>query len=77
MTEEMKGHAIAIARQAFQKCDDELDMATYIKDEFIKKYGGCFSCIVGIQVRSFIYSKNYLFSFKLGAYQIVLFDNFS
>jgi hypothetical protein len=40
MTEEMKGHAIAIATQAFQKYDNLHDIATYIKDEFIKKYGG-------------------------------------
>ncbi len=51
-------------------------MAEYIRDEFEKKHGGKWQCTVGIDAGygSSVYSKDYLFSFALGAYKILLFD---
>ncbi len=37
MSEEMQKEAISLAKQAFQKYDNQLDMAEYISDEFEKK----------------------------------------
>ncbi len=52
-------------------------MAMYIKDEFEKKYGVNWSCIVSIKVNygSRTYYKSSFFSFCLGEYIIILFAN--
>jgi hypothetical protein len=51
-------------------------MAIYIKDEFEKKYGGEYSCIVGINsgYNFHYYTKDHEIWFFLGAYKIGLFD---
>jgi dynein light chain LC8-type len=74
MTEEMQKEAISIAKQAFQKYDKQYDMAVYIYQDFIKKYGGKWSCIIGINYGSHVCRKDYFFSFFLGVYGITLFD---
>ncbi|XP_059090186.1 dynein light chain 1, cytoplasmic-like [Tigriopus californicus] len=47
MSEEMRQDAVHFATQALEKCNNEKDIAAYIKMEFDKKYNPTWYCIVG------------------------------
>ncbi|URE02949.1 60S ribosomal protein L18 [Musa troglodytarum] len=47
MSDEMRSHACACARAAFQEHTVEKNIAEYIKKEFDAKYGHSWHCIVG------------------------------
>ncbi len=79
MSEEMLQDAVDCATQALEKYNKELEnkelnIATYIKDEFDKKYKPRWHCIVGGNFSSYVTheTRHHIF-FYLGQVAILLF----
>ncbi len=68
----MDEQANIIAKQAFQDYDDLDAMAEYIRDEFEKKEGGKWFCIVGMNYGCENHIKAFSYSISLGVYDITL-----
>ncbi|VDD94148.1 unnamed protein product [Enterobius vermicularis] len=47
MSEEMVEESIAIAKEGLKRCNSDKDVASFVKDEFEKKYGSTWHCVVG------------------------------
>ncbi|XP_042416071.1 dynein light chain 1, cytoplasmic-like [Zingiber officinale] len=54
MDDEMRSHAVACARAAFQEHAVEKNIAEHIKKEFDARYGQSWHCIVGRNFGSFV-----------------------
>jgi len=73
MSEEMKEDAIALAKEALLKFNNETDMAAHIKKEFDKKYVPTWHCIVGRNFSSYVtYEAEHFIYFYIGQTAILL-----
>uniref|UniRef100_A0A0N5AQV5 Dynein light chain n=1 Tax=Syphacia muris TaxID=451379 RepID=A0A0N5AQV5_9BILA len=74
MDEQMQQEAIQVANDALNKFKVEKDMATYIKEEFDKKYSPSWHCVVGRNFGSYVtHETNHFIYFYLQHIAIMLF----
>ncbi|QSL66618.1 hypothetical protein MERGE_001000 [Pneumocystis wakefieldiae] len=76
MSEDMKVDAIDCAISAIKKFNVEKDIAAYIKNEFDKKFGTTWHCIVGRNFGSYVtHETKHFIYFYLGQIAFLLFKS--
>ena len=76
MPDEMQSNAIDIARKAVQTCDQERDIAAFVKKAFDKKYEAPWHCVVGRHFGSYVsHEKGNCVYFQVGRYAFLLFKS--
>lgn len=76
MVEEMQEEVKETARAAFERCNTQKEMATFIKEELKLKYSGTWHCVVGRYFGSFVTheTKHYMY-FYIGQTAILVFKS--
>ena len=74
MSEEMQEEVKETTKAAFERCNTQKEMASFIKEEFKLRYGGTWHCIVGRYFGSYVTheSKHYIY-FYIGQTAILLY----
>ncbi|CAL9103061.1 uncharacterized protein LOC135674383 [Musa acuminata AAA Group] len=76
MSDEMRSHACACARAAFQEHTVEKNIAEYIKKEFDAKYGQSWHCIVGRNFGSYVtHEAKHFIYFYMDSKAVLLFKS--
>lgn len=74
MSEEMVEEVKETAKAAFERCNTQKEMASFIKEDFKLRYGGTWHCVVGRDFGSYVTheSKHYIYFYN-GQTAILLF----
>ena len=66
MPEEMQQEAIVTSLNALEKCDNDRDIAAFIKKDFDKKFNPTWHCIVGTNYGAYVtHESKYFFYFSI------------